>query len=69
VRERVRGGWAEPVWSGHLGGLTGGPGLSANLFLFDLIFLSQKPLRKSLIYLKISQKNTKNKLKIISNYF
>jgi hypothetical protein len=66
---RGRLGRAEPVRSGHLGGLTGGPGLSANLFIFDLIVLSQKPLRKTLICLKINQKNTKNKLKIISNYF
>jgi hypothetical protein len=69
-RERVRGrlSRAEPVRSSHLGGLTGGPGLSAHLFIFDLIVLSQKPLRKTLIFLKINQKNPKNKLKIISNY-
>jgi hypothetical protein len=71
VRERGRGwlGRAEPVRSGHLGGLTSALGLSANLFIFDLIVLSLKPLRKTLIYLKkINQKNSKNKLKIISNY-
>jgi hypothetical protein len=32
--ESGRLGRAEPVRSGHLGGLTGGPGLSANLFIF-----------------------------------
>jgi hypothetical protein len=47
---------AEPVRSSHLGGLTDGPGLSAHLFIFDLIVLSQKPLRKTLICLKINQK-------------
>jgi hypothetical protein len=58
VRERVRGwlGRAEPVRSGYLGGLTGGLGLSANLFIFDLIVLSLKPLRKTLICLEINQK-------------
>jgi hypothetical protein len=66
---RGRLGQAEPVRLGHLGGLTDGPGLSANLFIFDLIVLSLKPLRKTLICLKINQKNPKNKLKIISNYF
>jgi hypothetical protein len=44
---RGRLGRAKPVRSGQLGGLTGGPGLSANLFIFDLIVLSLKPLRKN----------------------
>jgi hypothetical protein len=37
ARERVRRGrlsWAEPVRSSHLGGLTGGPGLSAHFLYF-----------------------------------
>jgi hypothetical protein len=61
---------AKPVRSSHQGGLTGGPGLLAHLFIFDLIVLRQKPLRKTLFCLKINQKkNTKNNPKIISNYF
>jgi hypothetical protein len=44
---RGRLGRAEPVQSGHLGGLTGGPGLSANLFIFDLIVLSQRTFKKN----------------------
>jgi hypothetical protein len=68
-RERVRRGRlsrAGPVRSSHLGGLTGGPGLSAHFFYFWLMVLSQKPLRKTLICLKINQRKI---LKIISNYF
>jgi hypothetical protein len=52
---------AEPVRSSHLGGLTGGPGLSVHFFYFLLIVLSQKPLRKTLICLNINQKKKTKK--------
>jgi hypothetical protein len=71
-RERVRRGRlsrAEPVRSSHLGGLTGGPGLSAH-FLFLVNGFKPKTFKKNPnLFKNKPEKNTKNKLKIISNYF
>jgi hypothetical protein len=47
--ERVRGrlGQAEPVRSNHLGGLTGGPRLSADLFYFLFNCFEPKTFKKN----------------------
>jgi hypothetical protein len=61
---------AKPVRSSHLGGLTGGPGLSAHFFLFLINCFKSKTFEKNPNLFKNKlEKNNKNKLKIISNYF